>query len=460
MAATPSRPRSSRRWRRVFAGAAAAAIAVPALAATYDGPTPDDPGADTAHGVVALVDTGINPYHDVWADNSPRAFQHPSTYLDGYPADAIALDLTLDEDNYRRAVRDDCDVWSSIEPGQLYWVPGTRIVGAISFDPDPIELCDGASGILDMDGHGTMTASRATGAGYGACPDCLVVSVQGLTADSVGWAAEQAAWIDAQSNSWGPLPGVIGPELTTTIEQAARTHLTFFASGNGLMATAGVYGHPTYMQTELTPSVISVGGHDSGQVALWPDAPAHVVSDACDSWAADSQSTDASAEDIGGGTSGASPFVAGNAVRIAREARFLLGDSGGGVVDGVVASGVAPAGVTSGPLADGVFTLDEWREVLLKTATERPEAQAQDGPSCGPLAAPYSSLPVTWTEMPDDFPEYLYIGYGAVDEPAIQRAFAVLRGEQRLPDRSETDRFFELDAAARGALYEVYSLGG
>ena len=49
--------------------------------------------------VVALIDTGINPYHVEFRDDSALALQHPSTYLEGYPADAEALSLTLNAES-------------------------------------------------------------------------------------------------------------------------------------------------------------------------------------------------------------------------------------------------------------------------------------------------------------------------------------------------------------------------
>lgn len=424
-------------------------------------------------GVIAVVDTGINPYHEVFRDDSPRASAHPSTYLDGYPEDAVRLDLTLDAGSYEDAVDADCELWRTVEAGTLYWVPGTKIVGAVSTgDEFGHDLCDGAL-ILDGNGHGTMTASRAAAdTWWGACAECLVVSVQGLNDEAVVWAAQHSGWIDAQTNSWGPFPlweptgvaeeetGIAGsPEFARNVEWSAQQHPTFFATGNGILAFAGVVGNPTWTQSELTPSVIGVGGHDSGYVNTWPDAPPHVVSDSCDAWAAQHDTLDGAADDVAGGTSGASPYAAGQAVLYALEARRLLADPRTGVRDGVVAEGTPPADVTAGPLADGRLTLDEWRELILKTATERPAAQDEDGPVCDTVRGLviYGATPVRWTDVPDEYPEYHLIGYGAVDDPALETTLAVLRGEAALPDRAETDEFFALDAALRGTAHTVFT---
>src|SRR5688572_4614083 len=160
----------------------AAALAVALLAAMLLVGSSGAAGAEGTAGdaVVAFIDTGINPYHEVFRDPSPRAQQHPSTYLPGFPADAVRLDLTFDAEDYAQAVEADCEtVWKTVEPGTLYWVPGTRVIGAISFDAGATHpLCEGTN-VLDSNGHGTMVASRAAaGTDWSACPECLIVSVQ------------------------------------------------------------------------------------------------------------------------------------------------------------------------------------------------------------------------------------------------------------------------------------------
>jgi hypothetical protein len=445
------------------------------------------PAAHGADAVVAVQDTGINPYHEVFRDDSPRAQQHPSTYIPGYPATALPLKLSLHEANYRAAVLKDCNsVWKKVKRNQLYYVPGTRIVGAISFQSSGALGCPTATAdptglpyILDTNGHGTMTASRAVSNVYGACRACLVVSVQmpATAGDSapdiyqaLDWQNANTSWVDAESHSWGPIAfgawdptgqGDIyaaGPDLARKSERNARAHLAFWASGNGLAGRGGVIGLPgTTTAPQLGPSVVSVGGHDSGYVSAWAGFPPTVVSDDCNDWGAYNNSLDKSADTVGSGTSSATPFASGGAVRILRDARTILGDASSGVEAAVVASG--PAGlVPSGPLADGKLTLAEWREVLLKSSSPRPLAQPEDGPTCPATAAPYNAAPVKWSDVPDAFPEYVHIGYGAVDEVGHSRALAVLRGDAPMPDRTNTDRFMGLDAQSRAAQHTVYTL--
>ncbi len=431
-----------------------------------------DAAASEPTAVVSLVDTGINPYHVVFRDDSPRARQHPSTYIPGFPKDAKALPISLGERDYMSAVKKDCKLWESVKPGELYWFPGTKIVGATTFEEFRDFDCANSSftsgHILDGNGHGTMVASRAAGNGYGACPQCRIVAIQGFSTASVKWAAQNADWIDAQSNSWGPflplwtpvdtplIPLWSSPSFVKTVEEAAAKHLAFWASGNGAGTRGGVLGHPTLLDPRMTPSIVMVGGHDSGYVNLWPDFPPHVVSDSCNSWAAYRDKINESDDNVGGGTSGATPYAAGQAARVLLEARKMLFATGTGVEKGVAATG--DAGVTKGPLADGRFTLKEWKEVLFKTASARPKRQKEDGSVCDAVAGLvlYSSTPVKWEDVPEDYPEYLHIGYGATDDAALQLALQVLTGGKPLPDRSDTDAYFEADGQVRGALHDIF----
>lgn len=436
-----------------------------ATSAVSQSPSPD--------GVIAFVDTGINPYHETFRDDSPRAREHPSTYIPGYPGDAIALHLTFGPD-YWESVRADCErVWKNIDKGKLYWVPGTRIVGAISFGSGA-ELDCGASKpaaagvILDAHGHGTMVASRAASREYGACAECLIVAVEGLGIDSIEWAAENAHWIDAQSNSWGPgaatawVPtnaagrSTSNPQFVRAVEGTSRLHLSLWGAGNGAGFRLGVLGHPTTVTPHFTPSVVVVGGHDSGYVNTWPGFPAHVVADSCHAWGAERDHASKSGDRRSSGTSSATPFAGGIALEILRAARQILGSTDTGVHSGVVARGKAGL-VREGPLADGVFTLDEWKRVLYVTATRRPEGQPEDGPSCGVTMGPYSTTPVRWVDVPPQYPEYLQIGYGAADRPALELARRVLRGQVPAPDRAKTDEFFAHDRRIRTTAYEVFS---
>lgn len=434
--------------------------------------------------VVGIVDTGINPYHAMFRDTSPRAQQHPSTYLPGYPKNAVALRLSLHKKDYWDAIDADCErVWSKVRPGTLYWFPGTRIVGGISFSKGLKVDCEAEKPtgiyVLDENGHGTMTASRAAASAYGACRTCLVVAAQHPSSVAIAspggseepsiaaieWLAANAHWVDTQSNSWGPIAPGYDPtgaaglmtannRLNKAVEAVSKKHLAFWASGNGAAFRYGLVGHPTLLTPHLGPSALIVGGHDSGYVATWPGFTPHLVGDACSSMAARHQTMRDSGDTVGSGTSAATPYVAGGAAQILMHARTILGSRGTGVRNGVVASGRKGL-VKTGPLADGVLTMAEWRAVTLAVGAPRPAGQDEDGPPCT-TGAPYHPLPAQWSAVPAAFPEYVLIGYGALDRAAVLGARDVLLGRKPMPQRPATDAYFERDRQVRETTGAVF----
>lgn len=493
---------STRRIALLAAGVLVLSMATAYVAALADGAAPEAPGVPVtsdgtgpgvdAHAVIAHIDTGINPYHEVFRDDSPQAEQHPTTYIDGYPEDATALHLTLDASSWQEAFEQDRAIWENLEEGELYWIPGTKIIGAISFgaggtfcpalsqppanlvgDPDPPEddtECTEHT-LLDDHGHGTMTATRAAGNNGSLCPDCRLVSIEGLGASQVDWAADQG-WIDVQTNSWGFL---VGDPVTSAldeasdgttrqaIEHAAERHLVYFASGNGAGGFFGFAPWPTHLQPTHLEGVVSVGAHDNGKMAYWQGTPPHVVSDGFQPPAADNRDlTEFGPTAFACCTSTAAPYAAGLGARVVQEARQILDDPSVGVDDGVFASGTAPD-VDTGPLADGELNLTELRELIKDTAQPRPVETEHSGNAhwmgeptdsdpdlvtWGPGDNPYCpgcwTLPVAWEDIPEEAPAYTMIGYGAADTRALESATQVLEGEIDQPERDEVDRFFEL----------------
>ncbi len=430
--------------------------------------------------VVAFLDGGINPYHADFRDESARAFEHPSTYLPDYPADALPLNLTFDHAALDEAVAADCQAWSQVGPDTLYWVPGTRIVGLMMAEEGPSYACDEESDDWPWfmargdASHGTMVASRGAGEAYGACSECLIVAVQrhGFAAQAgpaVRWTADQP-WIDIQSNSWGPdqrpcpdgFAGCATPAFAQAVEDAAARQPSFWGTGNSLEAPGAVgdigVGHPSQMDPRLTPSAIRVAGHDNGDVILWTGSSPHVASDACRAWQALHETMDERAPDAWGG-SAAVPYAAGIAGQLLLEARSILGDDRTGVRDGVLVEGDADR-VDAGPLADGAFTIDELKGVLYATADPRPDGIEADGDACHfgtHNRRGLWTLPVAWGDVPEGPAGVAIIGYGAVTPGTTEGAFQVLRGESPMPDRSAEDAFFEADRTYREAFHEGYT---
>lgn len=442
----------------------------------------DDPQVKTPRPmtVVAHIDTGVNPYNKNFRDRSPLAYKHPSTYIPGFPADAEALRLHLDMP-YEKAFRADEDVWKLVKRNQLYWIPGTKIIGAISMGagstscPQTIKLpivsaldqgdCT-EHVILDDNGHGSMTASRSTGILTSLAPDARLVTIEGLGAQSVEWAADQG-WIDVQTNSWLSLvPPPIPSSTTDAFADAAARMPTLAASGNGTAYVTGFAPTPTYLLSTAPPGVILIGGHDNGKSTLWAGAPPHVVADAyAGPTAIVNSSTEVRPDPISCCTSAASPYAAGGAAALIQEARRILGDRTTGVRDGIIAQGRCGA-VKKGPLADGDFTLEEFKDLFFHTAQPHPEEGEHDGlvhwagdprppdyieygPGGNPFCIGCTTTPVSWSQIPEEIDAYQFIGYGGINEFSVELGEKVLQGKADPHARAAADIQYEIDQSIR-----------
>lgn len=154
--------------------------------------------------VVAVIDFGFSPYHydfvghqhpwnlDDDAGNDFDFRTDPATYIPGYPADAIPIELTVptEHDEVVADRRDgvDADAWDAFEISSspddvtLHWFPGTKIIGAVSFGRDFYDT---------NDAHGTRSAASAAGNLHGTCPECLFVLVTEPVPAALEWVAAQ-----------------------------------------------------------------------------------------------------------------------------------------------------------------------------------------------------------------------------------------------------------------------------
>jgi hypothetical protein len=437
-----------------------------------------DPDERAARVVVGIIDSGINAYHVQFRDNGTDAWRHPSLYIPGYPADAQALHIDLDATDWKAAVAADCGLWNGLEPDVLYWIPGTRIIG-LRIAPDWVgEPVDCAArelptkGLDTLEPHGSGAAGRAAGATTSLCPECKIVMNQGpQTTEAMHWMA-QRPWIDVQSNSWGgylcheiPAQGLCDRGPHELARQATELQVTFAASGNGIRNNVGEpfalgLGTPAYLKpAQGHEGVIMVGGHDNGEIIVWPGSLPHVVADA---WDHPSAAWNQTVENgTYGGTSGATPFAAGVFARLVLEARVILGDHGTGLRDGNVAVAAPDAQLPDqGPLADGILSREEAERLIMTTALERPrEERPFDGELGCPLDSGYICVSRTndlgpWSQVPDGVPAYYFIGYGQVGVRSLDAALAVLQGTAPQPERPVEDAFFHVDAQLRSALQE------
>jgi hypothetical protein len=426
--------------------------------------------AKRSHVVIAVVDTGINPYHAAYRRTDYRV--HPSRYIEGFPAGVPALGLSLGAADYVSARNaDDPEVWAKVGGKTLYWIPGTNIVGAYS-DYDYFDEVNDAPPagvvaprpVIDDSGHGTGTTSVAAGAGtsslgapFGSNPNALIVSLEGLGDAAVKWASEQP-WIDFISGSYGDALSVpcnetvnddgavwCGKEYEYTAPFVLRDSRTScFSAGNGLTRTGVAADRYSSLRPTSGPSwVVTVGAVSprNEQDYGWHSVPVDVSSYGNHWPAADPFSL--SGEQVFSGTSNATPVTCGVFSRALQAARAQLGDAREGIhttFDGetVAAFGPARRGAT-GPLADGALTRLELQDAVFKTA-EPAEFNAE-----------------TWTYDPVVIPDnplyYTQQGYGVANVASAARAIDVLLGRAPLPDRTEVDAWMATVDETRDVVY-------
>jgi len=411
--------------------------------------------------VVALADTGINPYHQdfgsaLYPDKSVLARSgnftaDPATYISGYPAGTPSLPVHLGQ-GYDPAV--DQPLWApggATKLNTLYWIPGTKIVGAMdsglgtgssagSTPPPPAT-------ILDTEGHGTASASVLAGNVHGSCLQCLLVAIKGLGGEA--WAYTQS-WIDIVSNSYGAL-GDVGDAGTGLLggpvfpqASAERGQIALYAAGNG-NENAFVTPEQTYTSNELGPDwVVRIGAVDrsTNQPFIGTGKPVSASSFGLGNIpAAAFDSTNGEVQH--NGTSAATPISAGVMAGTLDSIRAALGDSGVGQrPNAVIATGTPIAG--SPFLKDGQLTRAELVDAILHTAAT--------GTENGSIEFP----PTT----PGNPAQFALEGYGILDTDTGALATQVLLGAAPEPTRSTEDQFFSLDSQLRDELWGTWSGGG
>lgn len=417
--------------------------------------------------VIALIDTGINPYHQDF--RAPEFVHHPAKYIEGYPKDAKSFKLELDvadAKGYEAARKADEIEWLKVQSSELHWFPGTRIIGGISRGSGDTDGEHSERKILDDQGHGTGTASVAAGQFFGANPNALIVEVEALGERSLEWATDQR-WIDIVSNSWGNLANLPLGDPSTTKTATERGQTVVFSAGNGATNTNsstifppdGPIEDPCKCKTpdsdnSMTdpwsgPSwLLTIGAVSpiNGQDHWWHSYPVDVSSFGSKWRAAGAFGVEIRPDDENvetrdfGGTSCAAPTTAGALSGIILEAREILGDTVGGQrPKQAVAVGSKSRAPKKGPLSDGVLTRLEAEEIVQKTAFPV-DADPQK------LAWDYAIRPTT--------PAYfVHQGYGVVYKGSLKLALKVLVGKEPMPERSDADAWIEAMDVVRDAIW-------
>ncbi|HWG90138.1 MAG TPA: S8/S53 family peptidase [Candidatus Thermoplasmatota archaeon] len=215
--------------------------------------------------VVALIDSGINVYHE--------AFQARPGFVIPPEARASAVSVPLaPAGSYadRRAADD--PFWTEVEAGTLYSFPGTRVL-AITFGRYDFQtpILDEAEG-----SHGTGTASLVARED----PDAVIVMIQVQTSlcipyerpechidrsivEGMKWASAQP-WIDIISVSLGVHGNAPGdPRIYPEVAEYLAATRAAAASGKLVVNGGGnTVGPPLASHFNGPPWIISVGGYE------------------------------------------------------------------------------------------------------------------------------------------------------------------------------------------------------
>lgn len=404
-------PHVSRSLRAAVALATCAGFLLPLSSAQALGPGP----ADAV--VVAIIDSGISPYHwDFLASKMPQAktktrsddlplTRPPHTWLPGFPKPSAftsynEMKLTLDardEDAELKALHaKDAKKWQSVkfsgpEAVNYYWMPGTKVIGALSFDYEEQvqEAVDRKQGykmvpIYGEGGseHGMGTASVSTGNLFGTCPECLVVFIQSgdttSTERALAWAQSQP-WIDVVSNSYGlqALPvgqardGLYGGPTETQKRASERGQTIVFSAGNGIENGFAVPFSTLTSSIKGPDWVITVGAtHPSNKSQYTGSGKPVDVAGIGERYPSAYGATSVTGGRSFSGTSNAAPTISGTYARGLYYARRAMAGPSRVQSRGVISVGKA----TCGPIrpaceaGDGKLTAVELRDRLLKGA--------------------------------------------------------------------------------------------
>ena len=501
---------SSRLIRSVLPAALVATVLPVAVAAATASSTsarrPVPPGQDAV--VVAVIDSGMSPYHwDFAAEHMPQAKtktkaddlplrRAPHEWLSGFPkpssfASYAPLDLRLaprdpKADPQKLYERDE-DKFLDVPPSDdrevnYRWIPGTKAIGAITFGPasPPIH----GTGTPE---HGMGTASVSTGNIYGTCPECLLVFIQASGgADyerAIEWAGRQP-WIDVISNSYGL--GIVGRDRIyagsdTELQRAAieRGQAILFSSGNGV-ANDFITPNQTLLSSQEGPDwIITVGATDPANVDYSGSGKPADIAGIGTLYPSSYGATDQKNGKSFGGTSNATPTIAGTYARALWLARQRLAGASRVQANGVIARGVGGCGRVRRDceLRDGKLTRDELQARLFGGATPTSGGFAGrrtvPGSAGGvvPIPAPVGGQPLPFVTTPAVADtRFASEGYGTyrarLDGTAKwlaefdSRLWRVLSGEAAPPRRPAGEKeWFVVDSACRQSIWGQWSQG-
>lgn len=466
------------------------------------------PGSDAV--VIAVIDSGFSPYHlDFRASGMPQAktpsgkddlplSKPPHTWLSGFPKPSAfdsydALRLTLPGDpkaDMAALQKRDAEQWLDVPRSTATrigyrWVPGTKVIGAMSFASATPRVY-GTGGAE----HGMGTTSASVGSTYGACPECLLVFLQaGAAAEyeaALSWAMTQP-WIDAVSNSYGISTGVVvrdrvynGSDTALMRSATERGQTVFFSAGNGV-TNDFITPNGTLLSSQEGPDwIVTVGATDPTDVDYSGSGKPADVAAIGTLYPTAYSATTISGKGNFSGTSNATPVVAGTYGRALWKARQALSGPSRSQRAGVVAQGgrvVCGTARRACELGDGVLTRQELQDRLFlgATPTKGGFAGRRTVPASVlglvPVPPPVGGAPVPFVTTPPVADTRMASeGYGTyrakLDGTATwlrefdTRLWDVMRGAKAAPARpAEETAWFRVDSQCRQHIWGTWKQG-
>lgn len=385
---------------------------------------------------VGIVDSGINPYHNVFQD--PGAVLPPGVVDARTGLPPVPLQLSQ-EGTFDERVTADRAMWKSLEKGTLYWFRGTRVLGYSLLD-NP-----GEDRFIGNTFHGTGVASVLRNLSREAW--ILVVQIRFDlvvageedplpafldAADGVAWLADQP-WVDVVSLSIGAEGNPPLPELEAI---AAATHRAVDAGKVVAVGAANLPSPTVQSGTNGPPWVISVGGAEGSTRGVSPQSGQIV--DVVADYTRTVAGTEPDEYLTLHGTSLSTPVVAGAVAQALLELRVAADHDGG------------PTGDVRCPCLGRNITQGELRQALNATAAYFSTAEwaplnYSNDPVMLAAFATAPVLPAPWVQM----------GWGYVGAETVPLLVAALRGEA-LPEKpAEASQYMATQQALREAYWNA-----
>lgn len=465
--------------------------------------------------VVAVIDYDLNPYHwDFLASQMPQSRnadptddlpldQDPALWLPGHPGAAAFQSYTALQLSVAEAGADpgavpanlhskDLAEWAKIQYSSgstndavnMYWVPGTKVIGHVAFrgalavaEPTASHLQDAALGpatgpvdTFAASGHGVGAASVSVGNIHGTCPNCVFVMVHGYSEMANEWVANQD-WIDLQTNSWGlsTTGGVVRDNIyagsDTEHQRLAveRGQARFHSAGNGLL-NAFVLPPTTLLSSQKGPDwIITVGAIDPNGASMGHHRPVDISSLGARYPSATNGDGTVTAEGNFDGTSNATPVIAGLYGEALYQLRRALDGPSRIQREGVIATGPEGCGLVNPDcaFADGRLTVHELQRDFLQSAERTP--QGTNLLSYQISAAPDIPDSENWAEL-----EFLSEGHGSyfgllAGEAAyaadLQRIVETVMGERLQRADPDREQWMMADSLCRQSLWGGWNHG-